>query len=160
MDEDGVAELEILVQALAANIEAYAQAALQLRRYRDYALCRRQELERRRLNDLLAEELPVIPPPVPFRSAMWLRLHRIATSFRLRRHADKMLLRDLRREDMMLLKLIAAFMEANRLSRNCHRHLRTLVETVIRADNEIAQLVRRKPSPAFAFVPSPTGAGL
>lgn len=146
MDDDAAGEMEILLLALTANIEAYRQAALQVRQYRWYALCRHQESERRRLHDLLAEQLPVAPRPVPLRSSIWLRLHRLATWFRLAGRTDKSLLRDLRREDMLLLKLTAAFLEEHDPEPGCAAHLKALVQTVIRADNEIAHIVRRKAS--------------
>ena len=142
MNGESLLDTGFLISALAANIQAYRQAGTQTTRYPAYALCRHQELERRQVHDLLSEGLPVAHIPAPHGGPLWVRWHRVRTWFRLLGHRDAALLRDLRAEDILLLKLIAAFYEAHQPDVVTGHRIRVLLQLIADADREMANQLR------------------
>lgn len=144
MDDESLLDVGFLVSALAANIETYRQAATQMARYPAYALCRHQELERRKVHNLLAEGLPVAYIPAAQGWSLWVRWHRFRTWFRLLSHRDAALLRDLRAEDILLLKLIAAFYEDHQPDGVTGYRIKMLLQLIADADREMVNQLRPK----------------
>lgn len=101
----------LLLSALAVNVDAYRHAAQRVRRYRPYALCSHQELERRQILRLLTEDLPKTRMPFPLRGRLLLFVRRAVVRLRILFHSETMILRDLWANDLALVAQIEEFLE-------------------------------------------------